>query len=612
MSILRTDAFRAAVSALALACGTAMPAAIITCGALSILVVAPAYAHSGGHGHDGGHGGHDGGQGHHGGHHGDGGGSCGGDGSASGGSSDGGSSGDSSGSGSSDGSNSGSGSSAGGSSGSGGTAGSGNAGGSGTGSGAGQASNSGSSDHGTPVAASTTDTVAVNSTASAAVTEQAQVATAADGGGRGEPPHGSFREGEVVGLNFDADALAAANQMQFTVLYDSADPSGRFHLTRLGVPHGSDTMAALHALRMRLPGYQVELNSLYRLYQRAGSEASPANVPDSDIASDGSTASGACHGEDCAAWQMIGWSPRLQACSSGLPIGMIDTPVDTRHPALAALGIEHLNAASFLRDGLKPAAAAHGTGVAALLVGGAESGVPGLVPDSQLFAANTFYLAGGQSVTDTSTVVAALIWLARNGVKIVNMSFTGPEDDLLKRVITELMQKEGMVFVAAAGNDGPGAPAAYPAAYPGVIAVTAVTLRKTPYPRANQGFYIGLAAPGVHIWTAGAHGRSGYASGTSFAAPYVTAVIATLYPKSAARSAQALADIVPIADATTERHWDPVLGRGIIKAPQSCDTPATVASAPAASPAASFVAASNQGITVPVSFSGVGFVTSNR
>ena len=51
------------------------------------------------------------------------------------------------------------------------------------------------------------------------------------------------------------------------------------------------------------------------------------------------------------------------------------------------------------------------------------------------------------------------------------------------------------------------APPAFPAAYPGVIAVTAVTREKKAYQRANQGAYIAMAAPGVHIWTASADGK---------------------------------------------------------------------------------------------------------
>ena len=44
-----------------------------------------------------------------------------------------------------------------------------------------------------------------------------------------------------------------------------------------------------------------------------------------------------------------------------------------------------------------------------------------------------------------------------------------------------------MIFIAAAGNNGPNAPPAYPAAYPDVIAVTATDEKDSPYTKDNQG-----------------------------------------------------------------------------------------------------------------------------
>jgi subtilisin family serine protease len=70
---------------------------------------------------------------------------------------------------------------------------------------------------------------------------------------------------------------------------------------------------------------------------------------------------------------------------------------------------------------------------------------------------------------------------------------------------------------------------AYPAAYPEVIAVTAVDRNKRSYAEANHGTYIDMAAPGVRIWTALPNNQQGMLSGTSFAAPFVTAIAAATY-----------------------------------------------------------------------------------
>ncbi len=83
---------------------------------------------------------------------------------------------------------------------------------------------------------------------------------------------------------------------------------------------------------------------------------------------------------------------------------------------------------------------------------------------------------------------------------MINMSFSGPANRVLERLIAHAAES-GIGLVAAAGNGGPGAAPAYPAAWPQVIAVTAVDAREHIYRQANQGPYVALAAPGVNIWT---------------------------------------------------------------------------------------------------------------
>jgi subtilisin family serine protease len=82
-----------------------------------------------------------------------------------------------------------------------------------------------------------------------------------------------------------------------------------------------------------------------------------------------------------------------------------------------------------------------------------------------------------------------------------------------------------MRVVAAAGNDGTTRPV-FPAALTGVVAVTAVDVRRRHWPRANSGEYVAIAAPGVDVWTIDGIGRGYYATGTSFAAIFVSAALA--------------------------------------------------------------------------------------
>ncbi len=325
-------------------------------------------------------------------------------------------------------------------------------------------------------------------------------------------------------------------------------------------------MSALRALKVALPGNRVALNSLYRIFQRSREAGAADRAVDL-------TPETPCAGDQCKPRSVIGWKDALRRCSAGLSIGMIDTGLDASHPALArSVRANRLVTSSFRLERNTPAPNEHGTGVAALLVGDAANGVAGLVPDVMLYAADAFYSAKGQTVTDTVSLLRALDWLRRQKVMLVNMSFTGPDDPLLAAAIQQAIG-EGMIVVAAAGNEGAGAPPAFPAAYPGVIAVTAVTNDLKPYQRANHGAYIALAAPGVRIWTAAANGKASFASGTSYAAPYVTAIAATvLRAAGPGATSRDILQAIPV-QALGADAWSPVFGHGLAKAPRDCNAP---------------------------------------
>jgi subtilisin family serine protease len=199
-----------------------------------------------------------------------------------------------------------------------------------------------------------------------------------------------------------------------------------------------------------------------------------------------------------------------------------------------------------------------------------------MIPDAEFFVADAFVAdQDGSPVSDTASVLKALDLMLAFKVHIVNMSLSGPRDEMVEATISKLV-REGIVFVAAAGNGGPTAPPAFPAAYPPVIAVTAVNKHLNSYPYANRGKYIDVAAPGVRIWTAVSKEKHEYVSGTSFAAPYVTAIVATLVGQGLTTKNDILGrletkDLGPPGD-------DPIYGRGLVMAPRSCQ-PAPVASA---------------------------------
>ncbi|MEZ5853103.1 MAG: S8 family serine peptidase [Hyphomicrobiaceae bacterium] len=328
------------------------------------------------------------------------------------------------------------------------------------------------------------------------------------------------------------------------------------------------------AMLEKSQGKPVGFNHIYRPYKPAISEKSEKDDVASRRGADGSCSSLRCYGP-----AVISWRPKLNRCAEGMRIGLLDTGIDRRHPALRGSEIQ---AARFARGRRPTVGSHHGTSTLAILAGTPDGVTPGLLPSASYFAADIFHAdSNGEAVADSVALLTALDWMASNDVRVVNMSIAGPPDKLLQQTIDRL-SKNGMIFVAAAGNDGPDGPPLYPAAYSKVIAVTAVARDLRSYRKANRGRHIDFAAPGVDIWTA-IDGGGGWVSGTSFAVPFATAVIATTTGIERARGKAAVLAKLHFKDLGT-RGPDEVYGRGLVLAPKSCARrprkPAVTASIP--------------------------------
>jgi subtilisin family serine protease len=130
------------------------------------------------------------------------------------------------------------------------------------------------------------------------------------------------------------------------------------------------------------------------------------------------------------------------------------------------------------------------------------------------------------------------------------------------------------VVVAAAGNGGPETPPAFPASEPSIIGVTALDSRSQPYAAANRGDAVDFAAPGVRIWTPRADPAGSYDSGTSFAAPYVTAAVGALIARGGISDAtDVAARLAATAIDLGAPGKDPVFGWGLIQAANPCAAP---------------------------------------
>lgn len=216
-------------------------------------------------------------------------------------------------------------------------------------------------------------------------------------------------------------------------------------------------------------------------------------------------------------------APQVHATTlgAGVLIAVLDTEVDAAHPDLAAVSIARVDAAGQSRSD----DATHGTAIAGIIAG--RGLVKGVAPEAQLLAIRTLADRNGVMETTSFVLLRALERAAKESARVINLSLAGPRDEAVHTMLKAAVAR-GIVIVAAAGNNGPKAAPAYPAAYAQTIAVTATDARDALYGAANRGRYIAVAAPGVDVLVPVGGGAHDIQTGTSFAAAHVSGVVALM------------------------------------------------------------------------------------
>lgn len=200
-------------------------------------------------------------------------------------------------------------------------------------------------------------------------------------------------------------------------------------------------------------------------------------------------------------------------------IAVIDTAVDATHAEFSNARISSFDVA----DGdsnVDP----HGTSIAGILA--ANTKLTGVAPEADIIGIAAFSTnASGETFGNTWTILEAMNVALKQKADILNLSFAGPPDPLLKKAM-DGARKRNILPVAAAGNDGPDAATLFPAGYDAVIAVTATDAENNIYAQANRGDHVDIAAPGVGLLVLGNASGFRTSSGTSLATAYVSGIAA--------------------------------------------------------------------------------------
>jgi len=162
-------------------------------------------------------------------------------------------------------------------------------------------------------------------------------------------------------------------------------------------------------------------------------------------------------------------------------------------------------------DGPQYADFGHGTMVAGLL--------HLVAPTASIMPLKAF---GSDGTGNLSDIIRAIYYAAANNANVVNMSFDfkTPSPELQSAVNSAA--KNGIVFVASAGNDGE-MEIVYPASYTNVMGVASTNYQDQRSTFSNYGDQIvWVAAPGEAIVTTYPFGTYAAGWGTSFSAPLVS------------------------------------------------------------------------------------------
>ncbi|MFB6523867.1 type VII secretion-associated serine protease mycosin [Streptomyces sp. NPDC056401] len=227
----------------------------------------------------------------------------------------------------------------------------------------------------------------------------------------------------------------------------------------------------------------------------------------------------------------------------GVTVAVLDTGVDPTHPDLVGQVLEGADLVGMGAGRGDRAWARHGTAMAGIIAGHGHGslglgGVLGIAPQAKILPVRVI-LEEKDPNRDRArenkggALAEGIRWAADHGADVINLSLgddsSSAHHEAAEDEAVQYALGKGVVVVASAGNGGKdGDRISYPAAYPGVIAVTAVDRKNKKAPFSTRNWYATVSAPGVDVVIADPD-RSYYEGwGTSAASAFVSGAVALL------------------------------------------------------------------------------------
>lgn len=252
------------------------------------------------------------------------------------------------------------------------------------------------------------------------------------------------------------------------------------------------------------------------------------------------------------------------AGNNKVTVAVIDTGMDVKHADIKSKVLPPYNV---LSPANQPFTDSHGTHVAGIIASEKDNGIGGhgINPSAKILPVDVF---GGQWGTSDYAIAEGILYAISQKADVINMSLGGPmESPILEEAVKKAVDA-GITIVAAAGNDY-GESISYPAAYEGVISVSATNDKNKLAEFSSYGAYVDIAAPGEAVYSTMYDLLKGSTfaamSGTSMATPVVAGVaslIKSKYPDLKPHEVEAI--LTMTAKDLGEEGYDIKYGNGLV------------------------------------------------
>ena len=202
----------------------------------------------------------------------------------------------------------------------------------------------------------------------------------------------------------------------------------------------------------------------------------------------------------------------------------------------------------------------HGTAIAGIAAAETNnvSGIAGVAPKIKILNIRAFDPSG---YGDEDDVASAILYAVKMGAKVINMSFGDVSFSYVLKDVIKYAYSKNVVLVASSGNSGDDSPH-YPSGYSEVISVGNSTEEDYVASSSSYGSTLDMVAPGSSILTTDKSGGYSIVSGTSAAAPFVSASAGLILSLGNYTNEEVKQILKSTSDDIEEPGWDIRSGAG--------------------------------------------------